>query len=138
MRAAAASRVVLDASAVLAWVLSERGAATVDKMLAVSVVPASAMVETLYRASERGHHQAPGELHADLLALGVRVEALLDVDTVRAAQLIAASKTSPDPGSLSLGDGLAIATAERLGLPLSGGDRYWAGVDMSVAFLPFR
>jgi PIN domain nuclease of toxin-antitoxin system len=48
-------RVVLDASALLAWVLRERGHDTVDKILAFTVVSSSAMVETLCRARERGH-----------------------------------------------------------------------------------
>lgn len=122
----------------LAWVLSERGAATVDKVLAISVLPVSAMVEVLYRAVERGHRQISADLHTDLLALGVRVEPLLDADAVRAAELIAASKAGPGSGSLSLGDGLCIATAERLDLPITGGDRYWGDVEMGVAFLPFR
>ena len=138
MSAAGGAKVVLDASAVLAWVLGERGAATVEKVLGVCVVPASAMVEVLYRAGERGHRQRPADLHADLLALGVHVEGLVDADTVRAAQLIAASKADPGESSLSLGDGLCIATAERLDLPLTGGDRYWDQVDMTVPFMPFR
>ena len=138
MSAAGEAKVVLDASAVLAWVLGERGAATVDRVLPVCVVPASAMVEVLYRAPERGHRQRPADLHTDLLALGVRVEPLVDADTVRAAQLIATSKADREKGSLSLEDGLCIATAERLGLPLTGGDRYWAEVGMTVPFMPFR
>ena len=138
MSAAREAKVVLDASAVLAWVLGERGAATVEKVLGVSVVPASAMVEVLYRAGQRGHRQQMTDLHADLIALGVRVEALVDADTVRAAELIAASRADPEPGSLSLGDALCIATAERLALPLTGGDRYWADVDMTVPFMLFR
>ncbi len=46
--------VVLDASAVLAWVLNEKGANTVARMLPVAVLPVSALVETLYRAVEKG------------------------------------------------------------------------------------
>lgn len=40
-------RVVLDASAVLAWVLRERGQQAIDALLPHAAVPASAMVETL-------------------------------------------------------------------------------------------
>jgi PIN domain nuclease of toxin-antitoxin system len=40
-------RVALDASALLAWVLRERGYDTVDKILAFAVIPSSAMVETV-------------------------------------------------------------------------------------------
>jgi len=131
-------KVILDASAVLAFLLRERGYQTVDKVLSVAVVPASAMVETLYRAAEKGYRQNPADVHDDLLALGVTVEPVTDADTVRAAELIVTSKQDPAPGSLSLGDGLCIAVAERLGLPLTGGDRYWSQVGSTVAFMPFR
>lgn len=131
-------KVALDASAILAWVLRERGHDVVDRLLPVAVTPASAMVETLYRAQEKGHRLSCAELHTDLLALGLTVEPLTDADTVRAAQLIAHSKQEPSPGSLSLGDGLCIAVAERLDLTLAGGDRYWSQVASTIAYLPFR
>ena len=131
-------RLTLDASAVLAWVLRERGFETIDKILAMAVVPVSAMVEVLYRAVERGHRLSPAQLHADLLAIGLTVEPVTDADSERAAELILSSKAAPGPGSLSLGDGLCIAVAERLGLPLTGGDRYWSQVALRVEFLPFR
>jgi ribonuclease VapC len=110
-------RVVFDASAVLAWVLCERGYEIVDKLMPFSVVPACALSESLYRASERGHALAPDQLRADLLGMGIWVEAVTDADTVRAAQLIIGSRsrqTSPRSSSLSLGDGLCLAVAERL------------------------
>ena len=66
------------------------------------------------------------------------VEPVTDADAERAAELIVASKASPGQGSLSLGDGLCIAVAERLALPLAGGDRYWSQVPLRVEFLPFR
>ena len=135
---ASTRRVALDASALLAWVLRERGFETIDKVLPVSVVPVSAMVEVLYRAVERGHRSPPRQLNADLLALGVDVEPVLGVDAVRAAELIATSKVAPGPGSLSLGDGLCIAVAERLGLALTGGDTYWSQLTLRVPYLPFR
>ncbi len=131
-------KVALDASAVLAWVLRERGHDVIDQLLSFAVVPASAMVETLYRARDKGHRLSSDALHADLLALGLTVEPVTDADTVRAAELIAASKVDPSPGSLSLGDGLCIAVAERLGVTLTGGDRYWSQVRSTVPFLPFR
>jgi ribonuclease VapC len=137
--APAGPRVVLDASALLAWVLQERGQQTIDALLPHATVPASAMVETLYRAADRGHRQSSENLHRDLLALGVQVASLTDADTVRAADLIHASKQSSRPGSLSLGDGLVLATAERLALPVTGGDQHWETLDdLQVANLPFR
>ena len=131
-------RVVLDASALLAWVLNERGTQTVDRLLAVGVAPASVMVEVLYRAAEKGHRLPPDQLYASLLEMGVEVEAITAADVVRAAEVIAASRLGPDRGSLSLGHGLCIAVAERLHLTVTGGDQYWANVDMAVQFFPFR
>ena len=133
--------VVLDASAVLAWVLREQGHKVIDRLLGSAVLPSSAMVEVLYRAPERGHRLRPTQLHDDLLALGLEVEPVTDDDTVRAAELIMASRlarTPADSRSLSLGDGLCLAVAERLGLPVSGGDEHWKTVDLSITFLPFR
>ena len=111
---------------------------TIDKVLPVAITPVAAMVEVLYRAVERGHRLPPAQLHADLLALGLTVEPVTDADSERAAELIVASKATPGPGSLPLGDGLCIAVAERLGLPLTGGDTYWSQVPLQVEYLPFR
>lgn len=134
-------KVVLDASAVLAWVLNERGAGTVDRLLPVAVTPASGLVEVLYRAVERGHRLSSQELYGSLLGMGLNVESVLADDVVRAAELIATSRrvvNSAESRSLSLGDGLCCAVAERLELPVSGGDTYWEKVPMSVSYLPFR
>lgn len=132
---------MLDASAVLAWVLHEDGAEVVEQVLAVGVAPASVMVETLYRAQERGHRSSSSELHDDLMAMGLAVEPVTDADTVRAAALIASSRRArsarSDP-SLSLGDGLCIAVAERLDLPLVGSDGHWASLDLATPYRPFR
>lgn len=128
---------VLDASALPAWTLRERGAATVGRLLPVSVVPAPNLVEVLYRAPERGHAMAPAELRRHVLAMGVTVEPFGDADAVRAAELIGHSRVAGDD-SLSLGDGLCLAVAERLDLPVTGGDQLWAGLPLKVAFLPFR
>jgi ribonuclease VapC len=136
-----ARQLVLDASAVLAWVLNERGSQTIDKVLAISIVPVSAMVEVLYHAPERGHRLTPEQLHQDLLSMGVAVEPIAREDSVRAAELISASRsarTERDRRCLSLGDGLCLAVAERLGLTVTGGDEHWSHVDLNVAFMPFR
>lgn len=134
-------KVVLDASAVLAWVLRERGSDIIDKVLAVSVIPASALVEVLYRAPERGHRLQVAELHAAIVGMGAVIESFTDADADRAAQLILASRarrTPEDTRCLSLGDGLCLAVAERLELTITGGDQQWATCDLTVPFLPFR
>lgn len=130
-------RVVLDASALLAWVMRERGAETIDVLLPYAVVPVSALVETLYRARELGHGLSSADLHRDLLSMGIAVEPVTDDDAVRAADLIAASRVGRG-GSLSLGDGLCLAVAERIGLTVTGGDHLWETLDLAVDYRPFR
>jgi ribonuclease VapC len=134
-------KVVLDASAVLAWVLRERGAETVERMLPVGVIPAANMTEVLYRAPERGHRMPPAQLEVHLIAKGLAVEPVTGQDSCRAAVLIRHSRDNRQDAKdrgLSLGDGLCIAVAERLGLPIAGGDTAWAEVPMNVTYRPFR
>jgi PIN domain nuclease of toxin-antitoxin system len=81
------------------------------------------------------------ELHLTLLSLGLRVETVIDEDTVRAAALIYQSRREGPPNNgraLSLGDGLCLAVAERLQLPISGGDEYWETLELAVRYQPFR
>lgn len=136
-----AHQVVLDASAVLAWVLRERGHETIDKLLPVAVIAAPNLVEALYRARERGHRMPSDELHGAIVGMGARIEALTEDDADRAAELISESRarrTADDTACLSLGDGLCLAVAERLGLTVTGGDQHWATCNLTVAFMPFR
>jgi ribonuclease VapC len=134
-------KVVLDASAVVAWLLHERGSDIVDKLLPVAVIAAPNLVEALYRAVELGHKLPLEELHAAIVGMGAEIEPLTAEDADRAAQLILESRgrrTAEDPRCLSLGDALCLAVAERLNLTVTGGDQHWATCDLSVAFLPFR
>lgn len=133
----ASRRVVVDASALLAWVMRERGSDTVDAVLPYAVAPVSALVETLYRAPELGHGLSAAHLHRDLVSMGLHIEPVTEADAVRAAELIAQSRRSPG-GSLSLGDGLCLAVAERLHLTVTGNDQFWETLDLSVDYRPFR
>jgi ribonuclease VapC len=80
------------------------------------------------------------QLMEHVLAMGLAVEPLMPGDVLRAAELIAHSRAARDrtEDSLSLGDGTCLAVAERLGLPVTGGDRLWADLPLTVRFLPFR
>lgn len=136
-----ARRVVLDASALLAWVLNERGADTVGKLLPVAVIPAPNFVEVLYRAPERGHRMTAEELAEHIQAMGLAVEPFTANDVVRAAELISLSRahrSDTTDSCLSLGDGLCLAVTERLNLPVTGGDQLWAELPLTVEFMPFR
>lgn len=132
---------MLDASAVIAWLRRERGAETVAKTLPYAVVPASALTETLYGARERGHRLEMTAIIASLTGMGTEIEPVVQADSLRAAELIEASRrarTSRSDPRLSLGDGLCLAVAERLGLPVTGGDELWETVELTVAYRPFR
>ncbi len=132
-------RVVLDASAILAWMLKETGFQVIDRLMPVAVAPASAMTESLYRARQRGHRMEISEAFHHLISYGLQVEGVYEADSVRAAELIWQSReTVGVVESLSLGDGLCIAVAERLNLVITGSDRYWETLDLAVPFHNFR
>lgn len=121
--------------------MKEKGKDTIDRLLAHAVVPASALTEALYRAAEKGHQVSIDELGQALIVMGIRVEPVTDQDAVRAAELIAWSRTEDSDAhhrTLSLGDGLCLAVAERLHLPVTGGDDYWGSVPTSANYHAFR
>lgn len=133
--------VVVDASAVLAFVLRERAAATIARVLPVAVIPAPNMTEVLYRSLERGYRGTAASLFDTLLGTGLEVEPLAPEDSIRAAEHMATSRrarTTEDRRTLSLGDGLCIAVAERLNLPVTGGDAHWQTISMTVTFHPLH
>jgi PIN domain nuclease of toxin-antitoxin system len=77
---------------------------------------------------------------AAALAMGLTVETFTASDVARAAELIAYSRVSHRDAQgdcLSLGDGLGLAVAERLELPITGGDQLWAALPLTVQFMPF-
>lgn len=129
-------RVVLDASAVVEWLLARRDKELIDRLLAFSVIPASALTEAIYVTLNAGHALAAEELRDATVVMGVAIEPITEDDAVRAGELIATSRGST--GGLSMGDGLCIAVAERLRLPITGGDRYWETLDLRTSYLPFR
>ena len=99
------------------------------------------MTEALYRCKEKGHRLGSDDLHQSLRAMGVAVEPISEADGLRAAELIFESRSvrkSSTDRYLSLGDGLCLAVAERLELPVTGSDYHWETLSISVRFLPFR
>jgi ribonuclease VapC len=121
-----AEKIVVDVSALLAWLLNERGGDTINKILDLAIVPVSVIVDVLYRAGEMGLKTPPAQILQDLESVGVSIEPILPIDSLGAAELIAISQKkqkSKEHSSLSLGDGLCIAVAERLGLLLAGDDK---------------
>lgn len=73
------------------------------------------------------------------MVTGAPIEGLTDQYAVRASELISGNRLSAgNAGSLVLGDGLCIAVAERLDLPVTESDWYWERLDLRIEYLPFR
>ncbi|MCX9191621.1 PIN domain nuclease [Carbonactinospora thermoautotrophica] len=133
-------RIVLDASAVVAWARAEQGADIVGKLLPVAVIPAPNLAEALYIIRRHGHGMSRAELHLHILGMGALIEPFTEPDALRAAELIDLSRANPASGgrTLSLGDAQCVAVAERLGLPVCGDDRAWDAWPVRVPFRRFR
>jgi PIN domain nuclease of toxin-antitoxin system len=108
---------VLDASALLAFLVGERGSDRVSSGLADGVVGAANWSETSQKIlAHDGDWQVA---RAVLESYGVRVEPVTTADAERAAE-------QWSPGSLlSLGDRLCLALADRLEAPVLTADRDW-------------
>ena len=122
--------IVLDASAVLAFLHDEPGSATVDDVISSGTIASpnwSEVVQKLHRAGAG----APG-LARQLLATGLEVEPLLRDDAEVAAR-IWQSHTS-----LSLADRCCLAVAFRLDVPVLTADKAWARVDVGVEIRTLR
>jgi PIN domain nuclease of toxin-antitoxin system len=61
-----AEKIVVDVSALLAWLLNERGGDTINKILDLAIVPVSVIVDVLYRAGEMGLKTPPAQILQDL------------------------------------------------------------------------
>ncbi|MGH3978195.1 MAG: PIN domain-containing protein [Pseudonocardiaceae bacterium] len=118
--------VVLDTSAVLAWLRDEPGAKIVDPLLASGIVSAPNWSETWQKLHQHG-------VDADratrrLRVLGVRVEPLTADGAVAAARLWDHTRSA----GLSLGDRCCLALAVRLGCPAVTADTTWADLDLDL------
>lgn len=135
--------VLFDASALIALARNEAGAVALRQLLLETTVLTTAV--TLAEAAASHAFRTHGSAgywtakFADVVAEVISVEL---ADSARAAGLILDARSSGRDGgpksSLSLGDAVCIAVAERLGVPLVGADRAWGELDLNVEFLPFR
>jgi ribonuclease VapC len=124
--------VMLDASALLAWLVQERGADVVGGLLPHSVISAVNLSEVLYRGWSLGRNAAT--LPARLGHLGMRVEPFTAEDARIATDIFARDRRRV----LSLADRCCLATATRLGLPAVTDDRAWSTLDLGVRVMTFR
>lgn len=76
-------RVVLDASAVLAYPFRERGGGTVEQVRAYAVLPTPTLAEVVYKSAAKGLRSDAATLTRDLGLLGVRFEPATPEDGTR-------------------------------------------------------
>lgn len=130
-------RCVLDTSAVLDHILNRGCAKTARQLLSVAVIPATVLTETLYIGASNSIQ--PKQITKELHERGALIEPITENDARRAAQLITQSRASSNSSHcLSLGDGLCIAVAERLSLPIVGNDQHWQSLNLHVEFMSYR
>jgi ribonuclease VapC len=113
---------LLDASAILAYLHDEPGAEAVDAALfgaGECLMSAANHAEVISRCLDRG--VAQDVVETMLAQLGYRVLEVTPADGAQAGLL----RTLSRPFGLSLGDRLCLAAARRLALPVLTTDRPW-------------
>jgi PIN domain nuclease of toxin-antitoxin system len=116
--------VVLDASALLAWLQAETGADLVELELASAAISSLNWSEVLQKSLAHGV-QITG-LREDLEALGLAIVPF-DVDDAEQA-----ARLGPPGSGLSLADRACLALGLRHGVPVLTADRAWAQVTRNV------
>lgn len=131
------SSLVFDSSTVLCWVLQEQRWQAVQKFIDEPKInitlPAPGLTEVIFRARAKGNTSSVATLAAAISSNGIAVTPNDQVDYVRAAELLEISEANPGSPSprtgkrstLSLGDSLILAFAERTASSVLSRDRYW-------------
>jgi ribonuclease VapC len=128
----AEAEAVLDASALIALLWEEPGAAAVEPLLGRAVICAVNWAEVLQRYEA---HAVPGDRRRqDIEALGIRIEPFTSDAAHAAAKLWAPTRAA----GLSLADRACLALAARLGVPAHTADRAWREVDAGTEIILIR
>jgi PIN domain nuclease of toxin-antitoxin system len=129
---------VLDASALLAYLRDEPGAELVAQAIADGVVISTVnLAEVFSRSADRGADPAKiadALTRSGLLGGAITVEPFTTADAIDAARLRPLTR---DAG-LSLGDRACLALARRLDSPALTADTAWQGVAHDVELRPTR
>ena len=120
------SRAVLDASAMLALLRSERGADVVAGYRGDAVASSVNVAEVVSRLSDEGLN--PTEWHYALAMLELEVVAFDESQAFQSGEL----RKSTRHRGLSLGDRACLQLAARRGLPAVTADRAWGELDVGV------
>jgi ribonuclease VapC len=119
-------RVVLDASALLAYLKNEPGGDVVDGVLAESVMSSVNWAEVIQKSMVAGV-DVDGMLN-DLQVLGLVVEPFLPEDGEMAGRLWEQTRQA----GLSLGDRACLSLGLRLGASVLTSDRAWASLSLGI------
>jgi ribonuclease VapC len=126
------SALVLDASALLAFIQDEDGASEVEEALANGASMSTAnLAEVLSKLAERG--KQPREAVAELESAGllgglIAVEPLTLEDAITIAELFPATREH----GLGLGDRACLALGRRLRLPVMTADAAWVQLENEI------
>jgi len=123
---------VLDASALLAFLFREPGAAQVEGVLADGLLSAVNLSEVLARFARDGHEMKP--IRLALEAAGVRVVDFDSAQATEAARLVPHTRHV----GLSLGDRACLGLARLSGMPAMTADRAWSTLNLDVDVLLIR
>ena len=117
---------VLDASALLAWLQAEPGSERVDALLSESAISSVNWSEVVQKALDSGVDIMG--MREELLALGLSI-----VDfTASQAELAAALRQATRKKGLSLGDRACLALAREKGMPVLTADRAWKSLRLGL------
>lgn len=136
-------KAVLDASALVAVVLKERGHEVLMTILTAgsATTTPTGLAEALTICRRNEHKQSREELNSGLLGIGLTVEPIVEEDAVEMAFLLAMSDQllTKEVGSLSLGDAACLAVAHRLDATAVMSDGTWEVLGIpGLKIMPFR
>jgi PIN domain nuclease of toxin-antitoxin system len=126
------SEIVLDASALMAVLREEPGAAAVEAVLDHAAISAVNLSEVQAKLVERG--AAVETAWSSLVDLDLEV---VDFDAAQ-ARLAGDLRALTRARGLSLGDRACLALARTLGLPAMTADRAWAGLKIGIEIRAVR
>jgi PIN domain nuclease of toxin-antitoxin system len=123
---------VLDASAVLALLASERGSEQVQAALGCALISAVNLAEVLSKLADRGLTEA--EQRMIRTSLDIDVRSFDENASWQASSLRSATKSH----GLSIGDRACLALALQEGLPVLTADRAWSKLAVGVEVRTLR
>ncbi len=118
--------VVLDASAIIAFLRQEPGAAIVGEYLTDGMASAVNIAEVGTRLSDLDMGDA--QIRRSISVLGLEIKPF----DLEAAYAVAMMRAKTRNKGLSLGDRACLALANQLGVPALTADRVWAELDIDV------